>query len=112
MIEDSENLVTVKVFPADREWIKDEQQRLRKQRGGKEPTHGEIVRALIARAGKAVGPEMPKASSYRSDNKKWHDMLEIILNDGTDDDRRGIEQNLKWAVESIERRAPKRKRAG
>lgn len=72
------------------------------------------------RGDRAAEPSVPhvqgKGSTpiYRAENIAWHDRLEAVLNDGTEDDRQGIEQNLKWAVESVERRssAPSRKRAG
>lgn len=45
-------------------------------------------------------------SSYLAHNQRWHDELEIILNDP--EERGGIEANLRWGAEAVRRkRRPK-----
>jgi hypothetical protein len=61
------------------------------------------VRMLIADfiAGKA-------GYAYKAENRKWHDCLERVLEEGTERDRIGIEQNLQWAVNNLQSRPTKK----
>ena len=79
--------------------------------------------ALVARVGKRgmqshvrllIAEFVTGASGYpyQADNKVWHDGLEIILTEGSERDRIGIEQNIDWAVKSLGARPTKKAKTG
>jgi hypothetical protein len=78
------------------------------------------MRKLSVLSNPTLSPEHPNAEPhlipisvacvYAKDNESWHDKLEKILVDGTNDDRKGIQTNLDWAVNCIRNRPKNEKR--
>jgi len=91
------------------------------------PPRGAMLKALAALAENSGMPEIAasllpgsRESSTRNrsttganKNQQWHDLLDLILNEGSERDQTSIQQNLKWAAEAVRRSGAEiRKRTG
>jgi hypothetical protein len=65
-----------------------------------------FVRRLILQSSQHAEPGNKKSFECSREHFPWHEKLEFVLKRGTDRDRTGIEQNLTWAVASIQTANP------
>lgn len=70
---------------------------------------GWIGEWVSGKKGAPAKPQPVAVNAAKGPHARWHIMLDEVLND--EDEREGIEKNLKWAATFIRKKAPKSKRA-
>jgi hypothetical protein len=52
----------------------------------------------------APSPTLSPSKREAGRNAEWHSKLDVILDHGDEDDRKGIQANLRWGAESVEKK--------
>jgi hypothetical protein len=106
MLENKENLVTLKIQSGDREWVKDEQRRIQKAEGD-EPTHAELFHRLrvayevdTATQQSSRPVELPGPFAGLTDDQIWliNNVIEIFRDQPQASIYRAMENTIQLAV--------------